>query len=69
VDKQAAKEEGAQIAAELGLPGAAARKPSFPSDAVGQTAAVFAVLASASGPLDAAAIAGGFRKTKCLSGE
>jgi hypothetical protein len=66
LDKQAAKEEGAQIAAELGLPGAAARKPSFPSDAVGQTAAVFAVLASASGPLDAAAIAGGFRKTKTL---
>ena len=45
VDKMAAKEEGAQIAAELGLPEPSARKPSFPTDAVAQTAAVFAALA------------------------
>lgn len=40
VDKQAAKEEGAQIAADLGLPEPGARKPSFPTDPVAQTAAV-----------------------------
>ena len=66
LDKQAAKEEGAQIAADLGLMEPPARKPSLPSDAVGQTAAVFATLASAKGPMDIAAIAAGFRKTKSL---
>lgn len=66
LDKQAAKEEGAQVAADLGLAEPAARKPSFPADAVEQTAAVFAALASASGPADADAIATGFRKTKNL---
>jgi hypothetical protein len=44
----------------------AGRKPSFPTDAVAQTAAVFAALASAGGPTDAAAIAASFRKTKAL---
>jgi hypothetical protein len=63
VDKQAAKEEGAQVAAELLLP-EAAQKISFPAGAVEQTAAVFAALAAAGGPLDAQAIAGQFRKTK-----
>ena len=53
VDKQAAKEEGAQIGADLGLPEPAGRKPSFPSDAVAQTAAVFAALAQARAPVDA----------------
>lgn len=66
LDKMAAKEEGAQIAAELGLPEPAARKASFPTDPVAQTAAVFAALAAARGPTDAATIAAGFRKTKTL---
>jgi hypothetical protein len=64
IDKQAAREEGAQITADLGLPVPGARKPSFPSDSVAQTAAVFAVLASIRGPTDAAAIASHFRRTK-----
>jgi hypothetical protein len=62
VDKQAASEEGAQVAAELVA--AVEQKPSFPAGAVVQTAAVFAALASASAPLDAKAIAAQFRKTK-----
>ena len=66
IDKMAAKEEGAQIAADLGLPEPTARKPSFPSDAVAQTAAVFGALASARGPVDAAAIAANYRKTRNL---
>jgi restriction-modification enzyme MmeI-like protein len=66
IDKMAAKEEGAQIAADLGLPEPSARKPSFPADAVAQTAAVFGALASARGAVDAAAIAAGFRKTRNL---
>jgi hypothetical protein len=66
VDKMAAKEEGAQIAADLGLPAPAARKLVFPSDAVEQTAAVFAALAAAGGPVSATHIAQDFRKTKNL---
>ena len=66
VDKQAAKEEGAQVAADLGLPEPSARKPSFPADPVAQTAAVFAVLAGARGPTTADALASHFRKTKAL---
>jgi hypothetical protein len=42
LDKQAAKEKGAQVIADLGLPEPGARKPAFPTDAVSQTAAVFA---------------------------
>jgi hypothetical protein len=61
VDKQAAKEEGAQVAAELIA--AVEQKPSFPSGAVEQTAAVFAALAAANS-LDAAAVAKQFRKAK-----
>ena len=64
LDKQAVKEEGAQIAADLGLPEISAKKLSFPSDAVGQTAAVFAALAAATEPMAAAEIAAAFRKTK-----
>jgi hypothetical protein len=67
IDKMAAKEEGAQIAADLGLPEPAARKPSFPNDAVAQTAAVFALLASAKGPTTADAIAAAFRRTRSLN--
>ncbi len=65
VDKQAAKEEGAQVAADLGLPEpSTGKKVSFPANSVGQTAAVFAALAAATEPLDAATIASGFRKGK-----
>ena len=66
LDKQAAKEEGAQVTADLGLPEPGARKPSFPADAVAQTAAVFAALASTRGPTDAGAIAARFRESKNL---
>jgi hypothetical protein len=62
VDKQAAKEEGAQVAAELIA--AIEQKPSFPSGAVEQTAAVFAALAAASEPLDAKGLAAQFKRTK-----
>jgi hypothetical protein len=62
VDKQAAKEEGAQVAAELIA--AVEQKPSFPSGAVEQTAAIFAALATAHGPLDARGLAAQFRRTK-----
>jgi hypothetical protein len=66
LDKMAATEDGAQIAADLGLAAPAARKPSFPADAVAQTAAVFAALASAAGPVDAGTIAAGYRRTRNL---
>jgi hypothetical protein len=66
VDKMAAREEGAQITADLGLPPPIARKLAFPSDAVEQTAAVFAALAAAGGPVSAPHIAQDFRKTKNL---
>jgi hypothetical protein len=62
VDKQAAKEQGAQVAAELIA--AVEQKPSFPSGAVEQTAAVFAALATASEPLDAKGLAAQFKRTK-----
>ncbi len=62
VDKQAAKEEGAQVAAEL--ISAVEQKPSFPAGAVEQTAAVFAALAAASVPLDAKGLAMQFKRTK-----
>ena len=62
----AAKEEGAQIVAELGLGEPKTRKASFPTDAVGQTAAVFAALAAASGPVTITDIAARFRGSKNL---
>ena len=62
VDKQAAREQGAQVAAELVA--AVEQKPSFPSGAVEQTAAVFAALAAASQPLDARGLAAQFKRTK-----
>lgn len=62
VDKQAAKEEGAQVAAELIA--AVEQKPSFPTGAVEQTAAIFAALAAASEPLDAKGLAAQFKRTK-----
>jgi len=66
VDKMAAKEEGAQISADLGLPEPGARKPSFPTDALAKTAAVFASLAAARGPADVAGIAASYRRTRNL---
>lgn len=63
LDKQAAKEEGAQIAAALDL-AEKVQKPLFPADDVQQTAAVFSVLAAAQRPLDAGAIAAHFRRTR-----
>ena len=63
VDKQAAAEEGAQIAVALDL-GEKEQRPSFPTSAVEQTAAVFAALAAASAPLDAKGLAGQFKRTK-----
>jgi hypothetical protein len=68
IDKQAAKEEDAQIVADLGIPEPAARKPSFPAEAVGQTAAIFAALAATGGPTDAITIATRFRRTRNLEG-
>jgi MmeI, target recognition domain len=64
LDKQAAKEKGAQIAAELAEP--KARKATFPTEAVGQTAAVFAALAAASGPVTVGDIVARFRGSKNL---
>ncbi len=60
VDKQAAREEGAQIIVPLDVE--KIQKPSFPSDAVERTAAVFAALAASTAPLDAATVASGFRQ-------
>jgi hypothetical protein len=62
LDKQAAKEEGAQVAAEL-IP-TVEQKPSFPTGAVEQTAAVFAALAATSEPMDAKGLAAQFKRTK-----
>jgi hypothetical protein len=62
VDKQAATEEGSQVAAEL-IP-AVEQKPSFPAGAVEQTAAVFAALAAANKPIDAKGLAAQFKRTK-----
>jgi hypothetical protein len=63
VDKQAAAEEGAQIAVALDL-GEKGQKPSFPTSAVEQTAAVFAALAAAAAPFDAKTLAAQFKRTK-----
>jgi hypothetical protein len=51
-----------RFAAEL-IP-AVEQKPSFPSGAVEQTAAVFAALAAASEPLDAKGLAAQFKRVK-----
>lgn len=62
MDRQAAREDGAQIAAEFIA--AVGQKPSFPSGAVEQAAAVFAALSAASAPLDAKGLAARFRRSK-----
>lgn len=64
LDKMAAKEE--QLEAALDTAAAGAKKASFPTDAVGQTAAVFAALAASRGTVTVAEIAAGFRKSKNL---
>jgi hypothetical protein len=64
LDKMAAKEE--QLEAELGIAASGGKKGTFPSDAVGQTAAVFAALASAKDRITVDDIAAGYRKTKNL---
>lgn len=64
LDKMAAKEE--QIEALLGVEEKGAKKGSFPTDAVGQTAAVFAALAASQGAITVADIAAGYRKSKNL---
>jgi hypothetical protein len=61
-DAQAAAESGAQIAAPLVLEAGKTQKPSFPSSEVERTAAVFAALAMATKPLDAASIARMYRQ-------
>ncbi|TXJ08788.1 MAG: class I SAM-dependent DNA methyltransferase [Afipia sp.] len=63
LDKQAAREEGAQVAAMLDV-AEKVQLPSFPAGAVEQTAAVFAALAGSSVPMDAKSIAAQFRKAK-----
>ena len=63
LDKQAAREEGAQVAAMLDVT-EKVQLPSFPAGAVEQTAAVFAVLAGSNAPIDAKSIAAQFRRTK-----
>lgn len=63
LDKQAAREEGAQVAAQLDIT-EKVQLPSFPAGAVEQTAAVFAVLAGSSAPINAKSIAAQFKKTK-----
>ena len=57
-----AAERREQLEATLVLPDAAARKPAFPADDLGQTAAVMAALAEAPSGLDAAALAARFRQ-------
>ncbi|WP_458760354.1 class I SAM-dependent DNA methyltransferase [Afipia sp. TerB] len=63
IDKQAAAEAETQVAAQLDIV-EKAQRPTFPTNAVEQTAAVFAALAAASAPMDVASIAAQFRKTK-----
>jgi hypothetical protein len=63
IDKQAAEEAGKQVAVTLDLV-VPSQKPLFPTNAVEQTAAVFATLVASSKPVDATAIATTFRQGK-----
>ncbi|WP_346295069.1 class I SAM-dependent DNA methyltransferase [Rhodopseudomonas sp. P1] len=63
LDKQAAAEDGAQVAATFSL-GEKRHKPAFPASPVEQTATVFAALSAAPGAIDAKALAGQFKYTK-----
>ena len=58
------KEKAEQIEADLGGEAVAEKKPSFPSDDMGQTAAVMAALAAAIGPVSPIALATTFRQGK-----
>lgn len=60
-----ARRKGAQ-ATIFGEAEDTAKQVSFPTGAVEQTAAVFAMLAATSGPADVATIAGQFKKSKNL---
>ena len=62
LDKQAVAEDGAQIVADLVAD--TVQKRGFPHRAVEQTAAVFAALTEAIGPLDAKGLAMQFRRTR-----
>jgi hypothetical protein len=67
-DKQAAAEIGTQASATLQI-AEPKQKPSFPMSGFEQSAAVFAALASAAGPVDAATIAARFRQGKKVEGK
>lgn len=56
------KEKQEQLEATLIAASSIEQKPSYPTDDMAQTAMVMAALANASAPLDAAAIASGFRQ-------
>jgi hypothetical protein len=62
-DKQAAAEEGAQESADL-IVLEKEQKRSFPTSAIEQAAEVFAALAAARGPVDAASIAAAYKQGK-----
>jgi hypothetical protein len=62
-DKQAAVEEGAQKSADL-IVLEKEQKRSFPTSAIEQAAEVFAALAAARGPVDAASIASSYKQGK-----
>jgi hypothetical protein len=77
-DYQIAKFGSPKERAELALAGAdasqvadaeAGQKPAFPTDDMAQTAMVMAALANASKPLDAGAIAAGFRQGQRIAGK
>lgn len=59
-----ATEKSKQLEAELFAAETEAKKPSFPSADIAQTAAVMSTLADATGPLNAAAIASAFTQGK-----
>ncbi|GJD46602.1 hypothetical protein AFCDBAGC_4485 [Methylobacterium cerastii] len=57
---------GEQVEADLVVADGATGKPGFPADDMAQTAVVMGALMGAAGPLDATAIASGFRKARRL---
>lgn len=63
------QEKEKQIEADLGLAAVKAAKPSFPADDSAQTGLVMAALAHASAPLDAAALARGFKQGQKIAGK
>ena len=63
------QEKEKQIEAELGLAAIKEAKPSYPSDDSAQTGLVMAALAHTSEPLDAAALARGFKQGERIAGK